>query len=1036
MRNLILLLLMALGMPILLYSQSEFPDPAFRNINVPNSLYLPSPQSWSFMKYGDTSTDLYTGTVSLDIPVYHYVDTDFDIPISLGYTSNGFMPGKHTGIVGLNWYLNAGGCITREIRGTPDEKGSTGMLPYHGNGFLTSSAPEYKYSDTDLLALSETEKYYRNLTFSYGDKNSFTAGIETESDIYHFRFPGHSGTFHFDGDKKLKVYNTNGNNGTYDISFDFSGGFDGTITITTGDGYEYLFGISNSEDAVEKQISGSMDYYGGDYTQNGAHEHTVVTWNLTKITAPNNRSVIYNYKESQSTYETINYNSLNSNYVVSFMQADRRMNRQHYYGYGDPTESVPKVMNIIKTTYLESISITNGPVIGFTYSPKEYWEVDSLGSEGLGSEGYPHPLSKYVQKLNKLDRITVTRGVSTILKNCKLGYTYKDHRALLEWVKIDGEGTYTMSYYLDQTLPDLLTNAIDHWGYYNGRTVVEDRTIYPVTVNGDYDEIVAYDFKDPDPTFSISGNLKRITYPTGGHTEFQYEGHDASMGVFRINKITPTQPSITPPTNAGIRASSTASSPYDYDNYAFLNHYKPYYNPVGGVRIKKIINDNGVGNITVKEYVYNTYNSYSDGTLLSFPRHYMERVGVVGTHLLNDFLTFSSNTFDRSHIGYNTVTEIFPDGSKAVYSYTNYDTNPDDYVGHNYIEMIKDDQMTLVGDPDLRRNITRSPNSRHDERGKLLRVLYYDNTDLCVKKETYRYERHNNDGYSAFVHISGDYYWSAKLFTGDYRVVSRREVEYLRNQNRIDSISTEVSFGYNNYDQIRYTKTLYNDNQGYLSYNKYLSESTYTNLKDKFKSLPLQVVNAKVINGTNWITSAARYSYNASATLPRVLDYSTANPEAPLPFIGIYVFETIPDSDYKSEIKYSNYDTKLNFQQTINKQGTPTTYLWGYGGLYLVAIIENVSYDDVSTALGGSTSPAAGLTSDQESTLRDIPNALVTTYEYNNFREISRITDPSGRVSMFSYNDTGKLESVKQGNDVNGEPDQKVIEYRYSTDKN
>ncbi len=79
------------------------------------------PQVWSFMKYGNTPMDLYRGIAQTQIPIYTYKDKDFELPVSINYASSGFMPNVQTGVLGLGWFLNAGGCITREIRDVPDE---------------------------------------------------------------------------------------------------------------------------------------------------------------------------------------------------------------------------------------------------------------------------------------------------------------------------------------------------------------------------------------------------------------------------------------------------------------------------------------------------------------------------------------------------------------------------------------------------------------------------------------------------------------------------------------------------------------------------------------------------------------------------------------------------------------------------------------------------------------------------------------------------------------------------------------------------
>ena len=80
-----------------------------------------APDAWNFLKYGgNTAPDLYTGTLHFSIPLYSYTDPDFEIPLSLDYTTSGFMPNATTGTTGMGWTLNAGGYISREVRQVPD----------------------------------------------------------------------------------------------------------------------------------------------------------------------------------------------------------------------------------------------------------------------------------------------------------------------------------------------------------------------------------------------------------------------------------------------------------------------------------------------------------------------------------------------------------------------------------------------------------------------------------------------------------------------------------------------------------------------------------------------------------------------------------------------------------------------------------------------------------------------------------------------------------------------------------------------------
>ncbi|MDR1348118.1 MAG: RHS repeat protein [Prevotellaceae bacterium] len=47
-----------------------------------------------------------------------------------------------------------------------------------------------------------------------------------------------------------------------------------------------------------------------------------------------------------------------------------------------------------------------------------------------------------------------------------------------------------------------------------------------------------------------------------------------------------------------------------------------------------------------------------------------------------------------------------------------------------------------------------------------------------------------------------------------------------------------------------------------------------------------------------------------------------------------------------------------------------------------------------------------------ENSLRSIPGAQVTALEYYPFVGLKKMTDPSGKATLYDYNATGKLKSV------------------------
>lgn len=82
---------------------------------------LQSPNVASLGLYGEIPVSHYTGTPSIEIPLYTIKARDYNLPIFLSYHSSGVRPDQHPGWVGLGWSLNAGGVIYRTVNDMPDD---------------------------------------------------------------------------------------------------------------------------------------------------------------------------------------------------------------------------------------------------------------------------------------------------------------------------------------------------------------------------------------------------------------------------------------------------------------------------------------------------------------------------------------------------------------------------------------------------------------------------------------------------------------------------------------------------------------------------------------------------------------------------------------------------------------------------------------------------------------------------------------------------------------------------------------------------
>src|SRR5687768_13302147 len=80
--------------------------------NYANSSLLPPTGSLAGKLGG--SVNLFTGTPSVSVPIYSFKNNSgIGMSVSLEYAGGGIGVGESPSIVGLGWYLNAGGIITR-----------------------------------------------------------------------------------------------------------------------------------------------------------------------------------------------------------------------------------------------------------------------------------------------------------------------------------------------------------------------------------------------------------------------------------------------------------------------------------------------------------------------------------------------------------------------------------------------------------------------------------------------------------------------------------------------------------------------------------------------------------------------------------------------------------------------------------------------------------------------------------------------------------------------------------------------------------
>jgi YD repeat-containing protein len=445
-------------------AQITFPSPQVDQSYVP-----PSPNAQAFQAYGNDPVSLSNGLPGISIPVYEIRCGSLSMPVSLSYNYDGFSPLQDAGWVGLGWNLNVGGIITRTSEGLPDGSAASGLN--YG-----------QYSIVDSLNQG-TDELSSFLSHPY----------DLAPDIFDVECPGATGKFFwYNGRAYLLDFNRQ-------IAITWPS-INSNMTLTSDNGTSYVFG------AVEVTTSNTFKYgiLSSSITYNSS-------WHLTMVISADKKDTI------QLTYGSYNWQQIPVPYQNCYTMS---IGSQSDLGY-DTAEY--KMYPSVQAQILQSIMWRNGRMNFIAGSSR----TDVLGN-------YP-----FLQEINLVDSLTGNTVKRNLFSYEYFGQTatspaYYEHLKLKRFNTVNplqsaDSLTYTFSYINEygSNYPSKLTQGIDYWGYFNGKTT--NTSLLPASSSTTYygsqpnHNFAGSNSRTPDSNYSCFAMLDTITYPTGGNTVYNYK---------------------------------------------------------------------------------------------------------------------------------------------------------------------------------------------------------------------------------------------------------------------------------------------------------------------------------------------------------------------------------------------------------------------------------------------------------------------------------------------------------------------------------
>ena len=466
-----------------------------------------TPEAASLGKYGSYNVSEYSGSPNIKIPLFTISSANVSIPVELYYDASGIKVNQDATFVGLGWNLSYGGCINHIVCGYDDFREYPNNAPsyfhdYYPNHSIPDDVPcQYYYQYNDHMSLVGYSGSGLTLCLPVPDSRPFlfhydmSRGFHTP-DVFQASFCGHHLSFIIDKREDSKIIIINDDGRKYKIEYEMGNIYPSSFRITDDKGVTYQFQAYKEFDKEDSYYLSHV--YGAD----GVTGKDAISFEY--------KTGFFNPGNSRPDIKTIN--SIGK-----------------YLGGDYPND--------------DALTTIMGSLIG----PNNHY-ANLTGENGYYNKVYPYRITTPLETIEfgrqeredlsgayAINNITVKSKNDEILHQVNLTYDYfheqssssfyTNKRLKLTTVSVNSK-KYQLSYDTSP-LPAFMSTSQDYWGYYNGEDNGNDLCGTPrYKIQGNTAETIEYlgnANRYASQTLGKVGMLKRITYPTGGYTDFEYE---------------------------------------------------------------------------------------------------------------------------------------------------------------------------------------------------------------------------------------------------------------------------------------------------------------------------------------------------------------------------------------------------------------------------------------------------------------------------------------------------------------------------------